>query len=304
MYAPDKDSYIRCSLRGKFKNDLKLKKDKLVLTDIAVVGDRVDFQLNDDGSGVIETIQERASFLSRKAPKIKGTGVKGERLEQVIASNLDALYIIVSTDQPAFNNKTLDRFLIVGESSGLQTKIVLNKTDLIIADEFDEIIELYQSIGYEVFPCSTKTGQGLNELKNSFLGKTSLFWGPSGVGKSSILTAVCPSLELETGDISSFHNKGKHTTVTVWMHHVGENTFIVDTPGVREIEPYGIKKEDLGHYFPEFVQFINECRYNTCTHDHEPGCAVFKAVEEEIISGERYDSYLRILATTEKEERF
>lgn len=260
--------------------------------------------MNEESSGVIETIQERNSFLSRKAPKIKGAGVKGERLEQVIASNLDALYIIVSTDQPAFNNKTLDRFLIVGESSGLQTKIVLNKTDLIFADEFDEIISLYQSIGYEIFPCSTKTGDGLKELKKSLKGKTSLFWGPSGVGKSSILTAMCPSLDLETGTISAFHNKGKHTTVTVWMHHVEKDTFIIDTPGVREIEPYGIKKEDLGHYFPEFVPFINECRYNTCTHDHEPGCAIVKAVEEEIISGERYDSYLRILATTEEVERF
>jgi ribosome biogenesis GTPase / thiamine phosphate phosphatase len=304
VFCPETDGYIRCSLRGKFKNDLKLKKDKLVLTDIAVVGDRVDFQLNEESSGVIETIQERNSFLSRKAPKIKGAGLKGERLEQVIASNLDALYIIVSTDQPAFNNKTLDRFLIVGESSGLQTKIVLNKTDLIFADEFDEIISLYQSIGYEVFPCSTKTGDGLEKLKKSLVGKTSLFWGPSGVGKSSILTAMCPSLDLETGTISAFHNKGKHTTVTVWMHHVEKNTFIIDTPGVREIEPYGIKKEDLGHYFPEFVPFINECRYNTCTHDHEPGCAIVQAVEEEIISGERYDSYLRILATTKEEGRF
>ncbi len=276
----------------------------MVLTDIAVVGDRVEFQLNDDGSGVIETIQERNSFLSRKAAKVKGAGVKGGRLEQVIASNLDALYIIVSADQPEFNNKTLDRFLIVGESAGLQTKIVLNKTDLIIADEFDEIISLYESIGYEVFPCSTKSGKGLNELKKSLAGKTSLLWGPSGVGKSSILTTLFPALDLETGEISTFHNKGKHTTVTVWMHHVGENTFIIDTPGVREIEAYGIKKEDLGHYFPEFVPFINECKYNTCTHDHEPGCAVFEAVEKEIISAERYDSYLRILATTEKEDRF
>jgi len=274
------------------------------LTDIAVVGDGVDFQLNDDGSGVIETIHKRNNFLSRKAPKIKGFGIKGERLEQVIASNLDALYIIVSVDEPEFNNKTLDRFLIVGESAGLKTKIILNKSDLIVADEFDEIIALYQSIGYEIFVCSTKSRAGLEELKKSLVGNTSLFWGPSGVGKSSLLTALYPTFELETGAISKFHNKGKHTTVTVWMHHTEANTNIIDTPGVREIEPYGIKKEDLGHYFPEFVPFINECKYNTCTHNHEPGCAVTDAVEKEEISYERYDSYLRILATTESEERF
>jgi ribosome biogenesis GTPase len=301
VFCGEKGEYVRCSLRGKFKNDLKLKKDKLLLTDIAVVGDRVDIQLNEGGGGVIENVAERKSFLSRKAPKIKGAGLKGERLEQVIASNLDALYIIVSADQPAFNNKTLDRFLIVGESAGLKTRIVLNKTDLILVDEFDEIISLYESIGYEVFLCSTKTGKGINALRSSCTGKTSLFWGPSGVGKSSILTAMYPALELETGTISAFHNKGKHTTVTVWMHRIGEETFIIDTPGVREIEPYGIKKEDVGHYFPEFVPFINECKYNTCTHNHEPGCAVLKAVEEEIISPDRYDSYLRILATTEDE---
>jgi ribosome biogenesis GTPase len=264
----------------------------------------VEFQLNDDGSGVIESIQERKNFLSRKAPKIKGAGVKGERLEQVIASNLDTLYIIVSVDQPEFNNKTLDRFLIVGESASLKTKIVLNKTDLLFSDEFDEIIALYESIGYEVLLCSTVSGKGMDELKSSCRGKTSLFWGPSGVGKSSILTAMYPALALETGTISAFHNKGKHTTVTVWMHTVEPETFIIDTPGVREIEPYGIKKEDLGHYFPEFVPFLNECKYNTCTHNHEPECAIVKAVENEEISPERYDSYLRILATTEKEERF
>ena len=301
MYCEENNEFVRCSLRGKFKNDLKFKKDKLLLTDIAVVGDRVDVQLNEGGGGVIESISERKSFLSRKAPKIKGAGFKGERLEQVIASNLDALYIIVSVDQPAFNNKTLDRFLIVGESAGLKTRIVLNKTDLIIVDEFDEIISLYESIGYEVLPCSTKTGKGIDELKNSCAGKTSLFWGSSGVGKSSILTAMYPALDLESRTISTFHNKGKHTPVTVWMHHAEPGTYIIDTPGVREIETYGIKKEDLGHYFPEFVQFINECKYNTCTHNHEPGCAVVRAVEEEIISPERYDSYLRILATTKDE---
>jgi ribosome biogenesis GTPase len=132
-------------------------------------------------------------------------------------------------------------------------------------------------------------------------GKISLFWGHSGVGKSSILNVMYPDLNLRTGLISSFTDKGTHTTVTSEMLNVKQDTYIIDTPGIREVEPYGVKKENLGHYFPEFLSYINDCKFNTCTHQHEPGCAVIKAVEEDKISLYRYESYLKILGTIEED---
>lgn len=148
---------------------------------------------------------------------------------------------------------------------------------------------------------SKKNGEGIDELKQMLKGKKNIFWGQSGVGKSSILNVLYPGLNLNVGKISSSSDRGMHTTVTSIMIRVEEDTYIIDTPGIREIDPYGIRKEDVGHYFLEFEPYINECRFNTCTHNHEPGCAVIKAVENDNISVERYDSYLRILETIEED---
>lgn len=294
----------RCSLRGKFKKTFGFKKDKLYQTDFAAVGDFVDFDINEDGTGVIHTIHPRVNYLSRKAPKMKGAGVRGERLEQVIAANLDNLFVVSSIQNPLLNNKVIDRFLITGESSHIEVNIIINKIDL---EEF-ELLEywtnLYNEIGYNVFNTSVKTGEGIEDLRAIINGKKSLFWGQSGVGKSSLLNYLFPHLDLETGEISSSTDKGTHTTVTSVMHKISENTFIIDTPGVREIEPFGVKKEDVGHYFPEFTHYLNDCRFNTCTHQHEPGCAVIEAVDEGKISLDRYDSYLRILETIEDDINF
>lgn len=148
---------------------------------------------------------------------------------------------------------------------------------------------------------STVNKNGLGDLKNELSNKISLLWGHSGVGKSSILNNIYPELNLRTGSISSFTDKGKHTTVTAEMIKVEDEAYIIDTPGIREVEPYGIRKEDLGHYFPEFLPYLNECKFNTCTHHHEPGCAVMKAAEEDKISLYRYESYLKILETIEED---
>lgn len=164
--------------------------------------------------------------------------------------------------------------------------------------------ELYRNIGYDLIETSVKNGKGMSELNNLLIGKKNLFWGQSGVGKSSILNYLYPGLELNVGRLSNYDMKGSHTTVTSVMINVGENTFVIDTPGIREIDPYGIKKEFLSHYFLEFSSFINECKFNTCIHEHEPGCAVIDAVESGKISVERYESYLRILNTIEEDLHF
>ncbi len=269
-----------------------------------MVGDKVEIDLNRDGTGSIHTVKERKNYLSRKAPRIKGAGYRGERLEHVAAANIDDLYVVSSISEPVFNNKVIDRFLVTGESANIKVNLVINKTDLDEEDMIGEWTELYRSIGYEVYLTSAKTGEGISELKSSLGGKINLFWGHSGVGKSSLLNKMFSELELRTGIISSFTDKGTHTTVTAEMIRVGPETYIIDTPGIREVEPYGIRKEDLGHYFPEFLPYLNECKFNTCTHHHEPGCSVIEAVEEDKISPYRYDSYLRILDTIEDDINF
>ncbi|MCX7611892.1 MAG: ribosome small subunit-dependent GTPase A [Ignavibacterium sp.] len=290
---------FRCYIKGKFKKEFNLKKDKLFQTDIAVVGDEVEFELNPDGSGIIFQINPRKNYLSRKAPKIRGSSFKGERLEQIVASNIDQVFIVSSVSEPTFNNKTIDRFLVTCESSNLNCNIIINKSDLDDGKIVSYWTSFYTKIGYFTLPTSTVSNQNIDVLENIIQRKKSLFWGPSGVGKSSLLNKIYPHLNLKVSEISYSTMKGKHTTVTSRMFFMGDDTYIIDTPGVREIEPYGIKKEDLGHFFPDFRNFINACRFNTCTHHHEPGCAVIKAVRDSLISEIRYESYLRILNTIE-----
>lgn len=264
----------------------------------------MEFEDADKDSGVINKIEERKNYISRKSPKIKGAGYRGERLEQVIAANIDSLFIISSAALPYFNNKVIDRFLVTAESSGIKPHIIINKTDLDGENLIDEWAAIYENIGYKVFRTSVVNNSGIEEIKKILPGKKNLFWGQSGVGKSSIINNMYPGLDLGVGEISNFTDKGKHTTVTSIMIEAEKNTFIIDTPGVREIDPYGIRKEDLGHYFIEFSGFAPDCRFNTCTHFHEPGCEVIRAVEEGLITPERYDSYLRILETIEEDILF
>ncbi len=295
---------IRCSLKGKFKKSFNLKKDKLYHTDIAVVGDLVEFELNADETGVIKEILNRKNYLSRKAPRIRGASYRGERLEQIIAANIDEVFIVTSILEPAFNNKTVDRFLVATESSRIKSNLIINKIDLDPNKTYSKWSSLYRSIGYYTLETSIITGHNVDTIKKLIRNKKVLFWGPSGVGKSSILNEIYPELNLKIASISTSTMKGKHTTVTSRLFFMEDETYIIDTPGVREIDPYGIKKEDLGHFFPEFNNFINACRFNTCTHNHEPGCAVLRAVQDSLIPEVRYESYLRILNTIEDDINF
>jgi ribosome biogenesis GTPase len=300
----DQNITYRCTLKGKFKNEFTLKKDKLYLTNIAAVGDMAEFEATNDNTGVIHSVEERKNYISRKAPKIKGASYRGERLEQIIAANIDQIIVISSVHQPEFNNKTLDRFLITAESAHIKSIITINKSDLLTNDEIKNWVDLYEEIGYPAIVTSAITKNGLNKLKKILPNNTTLFWGQSGVGKSTLLNILFPQLDLKVGDISESTRKGIHTTVTSVMIPVNETTYVIDTPGVREIDPYGIKKEDLSHYFSDFEEYLSNCKFNTCTHYHEPECGVIEAVEKGDISFERYDSYLRILDTIEEDLLF
>lgn len=253
---------------------------------------------------MINSIEERRNYISRKAPRIKGASYRGERLEQVVAANIDKLFIITSVSEPDFNNKTLDRFIVSAESSNLDVVIVINKIDLAVDKSPQQWQKLYNDIGYTFLLTSVVSDINIDKIKFQLSGNKSLFWGQSGVGKSSILNKMFPDLNLKIGNVSQHTSKGTHTTVTSRMIPLYNSTFIIDTPGIREIDPYGIKKEDLSHYFIEFEEFADQCKFNTCTHHHEPCCEVLEAVEKRLVSPERYDSYLRILETIEDDLNF
>ncbi|MCF8412589.1 MAG: ribosome small subunit-dependent GTPase A [Melioribacteraceae bacterium] len=295
---------VRCSLRGIFKKEYSLKKDKQYKLDIVAVGDVVELETNADGTGVIYNIHKRKNYLSRKAPRIKGASYRGERLEQIIASNLDNIFIVASVKNPKFNNRLIDRIIVAAESSHIAVHIIINKTDLDKKRDYKGWVDIYNSLGYEVIPTNKFSDEGIEKILTAAEGKTNIFWGMSGVGKSTILNRVHPQLNLKIGDIGEKSGKGQHTTVTAVMNLINANTAVIDTPGIREIDPYGITQENLGHYFVEFEEFINECRFNSCTHNHEPGCAVQDAFNDNLITEERFESYLNMLDSIEDDMIF
>ncbi|MBU0473472.1 MAG: ribosome small subunit-dependent GTPase A [Bacteroidetes bacterium] len=290
---------IICRLPGRFKNKFHLKQNKQRVLDIVTIGDRVKISINKDGRGEILKIMDRENFFSRKAPFLKGTAGKGERLEQIFAANIDNVVIVASANNPVFNNRLIDRITVAAESSHVDVIIVINKCDIGTAEEIEDWKEIYTACGYDVFVTSVKENIGLYQLSEALKNSTNLFCGMSGVGKSSLLNSLFPQLEFKVGEVSELLHKGKHTTVSAVLQKVDENTIIIDSPGIREFAPYGITNEDLSHYFIEFKPYMNNCKFNTCTHQHEPGCAVIEAVDNELISVERYYSYLNILENIE-----
>ncbi|MCC6550361.1 MAG: ribosome small subunit-dependent GTPase A [Ignavibacteriaceae bacterium] len=298
------EDFIRCSLRGKFRIENRLKKDKMYILDVLAVGDYVSVSMEKDGTGVIEEVLTRTNYLSRKAPKLKGGSYRGERFEQIIAANISQVIVVFSAVSPSFNNRSLDRFLVAAESSQIRPMIVINKMDLLFPDErkiFDEIRDVYTELNYSVFLTSAVTKEGIDELREKLKKECSFVWGHSGVGKSSLFNVLYPGLNFQTGEISNYSDKGVHTTVTVSLHDVSQNTQIIDSPGIREIDPYGITKEDLCHYFREFESYLGKCRFTRCTHTHEPDCAIRDAVEQGEISPDRYESYTNIYNTVEED---
>jgi ribosome biogenesis GTPase len=198
----------------------------------------------------------------------------------------------------------IDRIIVAAESGGIESKIIINKSDLESNDEIEYWKKLYEQIGYQVFVTSVITNSGFDSVREAVNNKVSCFWGQSGAGKSSILNLLFPGLDLKVGKISEYSSKGKHTTVTVQMLKIGDKAFVIDTPGIREIEPYGLMEEDLGHYFAEIKERLISCKFNSCTHNHEPGCAILEALDKGEISEERYISYLNILSSIESDIRF
>lgn len=278
------DKLIQCKLRGKMR-----LKDK-TSTSPVVAGDNVKIKVLEDGTGVIEEVFERFNKLYRRAVG------KGE-LEHVIVANIDQAIVVTSFNMPHVPWGFVDRLLIASERNNIKPIICINKIDL-IEDwrEVNEFIKVYgKKAGYEIIKTSAETGEGLDTLKKILKDKTSVFVGQSGVGKSALINAIEPGLNVRTTEVSEKTGKGRHTTTHTELHHLSFGGFIADTPGIKEFGLAGIEKNELGFYFPEFRKFIDECKFSNCTHTHEPDCAVKEAVHSGKIDKRRYMSYVNIL---------
>ena len=264
-------------------------------TNPVAVGDVVDFEAEDtttlENPAVITAVHPRRNYIIRKSTNLS-------RQSHIIAANLDRAFLVVTLDFPQVKLPFLDRLLVTCEVYNVPATIVLNKCDL-YGPEYDDMRaafhEIYEGAGYPVIEVSAHTGQGIDDLRDAISGSVSLFSGVSGVGKSSLIKALDPSLEPRVGDISDAHEQGRHTTTFYEMYRVSSGGFIVDTPGLRGFGLVDLKKEEIALYFPEMLRVAADCRFAPCTHTHEPGCAVKEAVESGEISYERYSSYLGML---------
>lgn len=277
---------IDCRLRGQFR--IKGIKN----TNPLVVGDYVEFIVENDGSGWITQILPRKNYIDRKSTKLS-------KISHIIAANIDKAFLVVTLTEPRTSLGFIDRFLIAAEGFRIPVCLVFNKMDIYSDEEKNVVVQLsdlYSSIGYEILRTSTATGEGIKELKETMQGRTVLFSGHSGVGKSALIKAIAPEMDIRIGDISHVHNKGKHTTTFAQMFRIDAiDGFIIDTPGIKEFGLIQYSKEEIRDYFPEIRQYNNCCRFNNCLHVHEPGCAVLKAVEEGKIPSSRYMNYIAIL---------
>ncbi|MDW8295404.1 MAG: ribosome small subunit-dependent GTPase A [Raineya sp.] len=284
---PDK-SVVSCRLRGKFKlQDLKV-------TNPIAVGDKVIWEWEkDQKTGIITEILPRENYIIRKS-------VHKTAHAHLIATNLDQAIIIATLVAPRTSFGFIDRFLVSAEAFRIPAVIVFNKADLLDKEALQyqaEIMQVYAEIGYTCLQTSVITREGVSEFEKILHNKVSLLSGHSGVGKSSLINAINPALDLKTGEISAFSQKGKHTTTFAEMFELAENTFIIDTPGIKELGLAEIEKNEISHYFPEMRKYLGECKFGaSCLHTHETGCKVLEAVERGEIALFRYESYLSMLA--------
>lgn len=275
---------ISCRLRGQFR--IKGIKN----TNPIVVGDHVAFIMEEDQNGYITDLSPRKNYIDRKSTNLS-------KISHLIAANIDTAFLIVTLKEPRTSLGFMDRFLVAAEGFRIPACIVFNKMDIYDETEKKEIARLqkiYEIIGYETLCTSVLTGEGIGELKSKMSQKVSMCSGHSGVGKSAIINAIDPTLNLKIGSISDYHNKGKHTTTFACMFAVGDG-YIIDTPGIKEFGLIQYSPEEIRDYFPEIRRYNNQCKYNNCLHIHEPNCAVQNALNKGIIAQSRYENYLSIL---------
>lgn len=282
---------IECRLKGKIRLD-----DRKTTNPVAV-GDIVDLERDKDGSNQISRIHPRKNYIIRKSINLS-------KQAHIIASNIDQAILVATIVAPRTSLGFIDRFLVTAEAYQIPAKIIFNKKDILDEEMLtlqEEVVQLYRHIGYDCYEVSAFDTHDIESLKSLLKDKTSLISGHSGVGKSTLVNAIEPNLELKTGDISSAHLKGTHTTTFAELFPLSFGGNIIDSPGIKELGLVEMKKEEVAHYFPEMALKMNDCKFNNCIHVNEPGCAIIKGKEQGDISPERYQSYLGILNGEEME---
>ncbi|MBR4968930.1 MAG: ribosome small subunit-dependent GTPase A [Alistipes sp.] len=279
---------LRCRMRG------KLRLRGVRSTNPVVVGDTVHCECGEDGEWVIVDIAPRHNYIIRRASNLS-------KESHIIAANIDRAMLVVTLAEPVTAVEFIDRFLVTCEAYKVPVTILLAKIDLL--RETPEMVEqfhrVYEGAGYEVIDISATEGVGVERIKEMLAGKTTLLSGNSGVGKSTLIGAIDPTIDIRTGEISDSFHKGKHTTTFSTMYRIADG-FIIDTPGVKGFGLIDIDEKELWHYFPEMISRAGECKFFNCTHTHEPHCAVIEAVKSEEIAFSRYESYLKILDEDDK----
>ncbi|MCO4820900.1 MAG: ribosome small subunit-dependent GTPase A [Flavobacteriaceae bacterium] len=286
----------QCRIKGKFR----LKGIKS--TNPIAVGDVVDFELETDNNtetGVINNIQERKNYVVRKSVNLS-------KQTHIIASNVDQVFLLITIDNPPTFTTFIDRFLVSAEAYSIKTVLLFNKSDTYDDETLLEVkylAAMYRDIGYECIGISAKTKKNIDKVKQLMVGKISMFAGHSGVGKSTLVNAIEPGLDLKTKEISTQHMQGQHTTTFAEMFDLSFDAKIIDTPGIKGFGVVDMDKEEVGGYFPEFFKLKQDCKFHNCLHLHEPKCAVKDALENDEISYSRYKSYLQILEGEEEHYR-
>lgn len=281
----DDGRIVECKVKGNFR----LK--GIRSTSPVAVGDYVDIIMNAEGTALISTIDDRKNYIIRKASNLS-------KQSQIIAANLDQALLIITIKQPETSTTFIDRFLAGAEAYRVPVVLVFNKTDLLDDDERryqQQMVELYETIGYPGIEISAETGMGIDQLQTLLKQKVTLVSGNSGVGKSTLINAIIPHAKQRTAEISNAHGTGMHTTTFSEMIELAEGGYLIDTPGIKGFGTFDIEREELTSYFKEIFEFSKDCKFNNCTHTHEPGCAVIQAVENHYISVSRYQSYLNML---------
>ncbi|WP_420378851.1 ribosome small subunit-dependent GTPase A [Gilvibacter sp.] len=280
--------FHECRIKGKFR----IKGIKS--TNPVAVGDKVEFELETNGDetvGVIKTIADRENYIIRKSVNLS-------KQTHIIASNIDQVFLLITHDNPPTFTIFIDRFLVTAEAYSIPAILVFNKMDTYDIEKKAEqlyLMDLYREIGYTCLATSAKTGKGVDEVKALMEGKTSMFAGHSGVGKSTLVNAVSPSLNLATAAISDQHKQGQHTTTFAQMFDLDFDARIIDTPGIKGFGIVDMDKDEISDYFPEFFALKSACKFNNCLHLEEPKCAVKEALENDEISWSRYKSYVTLL---------